>query len=170
MILLSLVLFSEASGVPAPTDLVSDELSLDQVIGDLGTSVAQAKDALAKSASTLGAVYKEVLPQGAVPATAAGFADVLGPGTSTMANFARTLTVRGSETTLKLLLGHGIEGDFKAALSDFPRKPGGKLVSLKHVNEPAAKLAEIFMTTMERWTAEVAARASRARSELMSEK
>ena len=87
-----------------------------------------------------------------------------------MANFARTLTVRGSETTLKLLLGHGIEGDFEAALSAFPRKPGGKLVSLKHLNEPAAKLAEIFMATMERRAAEVAARASKARSESMSEK
>ena len=87
-----------------------------------------------------------------------------------MTSFARTLTVRGSETTLKLLLGHGIEGDFEAALSAFPRKPGGKLVSLKHLNEPAAKLAETFMTIMERRAEEVAARASRARSESISEK
>ena len=87
-----------------------------------------------------------------------------------MASFSRTLTVRCSETTLNLFLGHGIEGDFEAALSAFPRKPGGKLVSLKHVNEPAAKLAEIFMATMERRATEVAARASRARSESMSEK
>ena len=85
-----------------------------------------------------------------------------------MASFARTLTVRGSETTLKLLLGHGIEGDFKAALSDFPRKPDGKLVSLKHLNEPASQLAEIFMTTVERRSVEVANRARRARSESAS--
>ena len=97
-----------------------------------------AKDALAKSTSTLGAVYKNVLPLGEVPATVDGFADVLGPGTSTMASFARALTVRGSESTLKLILGHGIEGNFEAAMSEFPRKPNGKLVSLKHVSEPAA--------------------------------
>ena len=150
-------------GAPAPADVVSDELSLDHVIGDLGAMFVHAKDALAKSTSTLGAVYKNVLPLGEVPATVDGFTDVLGSGTSTMANFARTLTVRSSETTLKLLLGHGIEGDFEAALSDFPRKPGGKLVSLKHVNEPAA-----FMTTMERRSAEVANRARRARSESAS--
>ena len=57
-----MVLFAEAVGVPTPTDMVSDELSLDQVIGNLGATFAQVKDALDKSASTLGAVYKEVLP------------------------------------------------------------------------------------------------------------
>ena len=145
-------------------------MSLDQAMGDLGATFAQAKDALAKSTSTLGAVYKEVLPQGEVPATAEGFADVLGPGTATMASFARALTVRGSESTLKLLLGHEIKGDFEAALTDFPRKPGGKLLPLKHVSEPASRLANICINTMERRVAEVAARASRARSEPMSEK
>ena len=156
--------------MPTPTDMVSDELSLDQVIGDLGATFVQAKDSLAKSASTLGAVYKEVLPLGEVPSTADGFAGVLGPGTSTMANFARALTVRGSESTLKLILGHGIEGNFEAAISDFPRKAGGKLISLKHVSERATRLANLFMNTMECRATEVAARASRARSESMSEK
>ena len=143
-------------------------MSLDRAIGDLDAISTQAKDALAKSTSTLGAVYKGVFPSGQLPSTVDGFADVLGPGTSTMASFARTLTVRGSETTLKLLLGDGIEGDFKAALSDFPQRPDGKLVSLKHVNEPAAQLAEIFMTTVERRSTEVANRARRARSESAS--
>ena len=64
--------------MPTPTDVVSDELSLDQVIGDLGASFVQAKDSLAKSASALGAVYKEVLPLGEVSSTADGFAGVLG--------------------------------------------------------------------------------------------
>ena len=156
--------------MPAPTDMVSDEMSLDQAIGDLGATFVQAKDALAKSTSTLGAVYKEVLPQGEVPANVDGFANVLGPGTSTMASFARALTVRGSESTLKLILGHGLEGDFEAALSEFPRKPGGKLLPLKHVSEPASRLANICINTMERRAAEIATRASRARSEPVSEK
>ena len=148
--------------------MVSDELSLDHVIGDLGAMFVQAKDALAKSTSTLDAVYKNVLPSGEVPATVDGFADVLGPGTSTMASFARTLTVRGSESTLKLILGHGIEGDFEAAMSEFPRKPNGKLVSLKHVSEPASRLANIFMATMERRAAEIATRESRTKPESTS--
>ena len=156
--------------MPTPTDMVSDKLSLDQVIGDLGTQFAQAKDAIAKSTSTLSAVHKNVLPTTEVPSTADGFADVLGPGTSTMMNFAHALTVRGSESTLKLILGHGIEGNFEAAMSDFPRKAGGKPVSLKHVSEPATRLANLFMNTMERRATEVSARASRARSESVSEK
>ena len=156
--------------MPTPTDMVGDELSLDRVIGDLGAQFVQAKDSLAKSASTLGAVYKEVLPLGEVPSTADGFAGVLGPGTSTMASFARALTVRGSESTLKLILGHGIKGDFEAAMSDFPRRPGGKPMSLKSVSEPAARLANMFIATMERRAAEVATRESRARSESVSEK
>ena len=162
------LIFAGAVGAPLGVDQSSGDLSLDRAIGDLDVVSTQAKDALAKSTSTLGAVFKDVFPSSQPPSTVDGFADVLGPGTSTMANFVRTLTVRGSETTLKLLLGHGIEGDFEAALSDFPRKPDGKLVSLKHVNEPAAQLAEIFMTTVERRSAEVANRARRARSESAS--
>ena len=111
---------AEAAGVPAPTDMVSDKMSLDQVIGDLGASVAQAREVLAKSASTLGAVHREVLPHDEVPATADGFLNVLGPGTLTMASFARALTVRGSESTFNLILGHVIEGDFAAAMFDLP--------------------------------------------------
>ena len=78
--MLFLVFVAEAIGVPAPTDMVSDELSLDQVIGDLGATFVQANDALAKSTSTLGDVHQNVLPMKEVPSTADGFADVLGPG------------------------------------------------------------------------------------------
>lgn len=134
----------------------------------LGAMCTQAKDAVAKSASTLGAVYKVVFPTGAVPSTADGFADVFGPGTSTMADFARTLKVRGSESTLKLLMGHGIDCDYEAALSEFPRKPDGKPVSLKGVSGSAARLAEVFMATMERRAVETAARLRRAKSESTS--
>ena len=148
--------------------MASDDLSLEQAVGSLNAMCDQAKDALAKSTSTLGAVYGVVFPTGVVPSTADGFADVFGPGTSTMAEFARTLTVRGSESTLKLLMGHGIDYDYEAALSEFPRKPDGKPVSLKGVSGAAARLAEVFMATMERRAAETAARLRRARSESTS--
>ena len=148
----------EAVGAPASADVASDDLSLEQVVGGLSAVCDQAKDALAKSTSTLGAMYETVFPTGTVPTTADGFANVFGPGTSTMANFARTLTVRGSESTLKLLMGHGIDCDYEAALSEFPRKSDGKPVSLKGVSGAATRLAEVFMATMERRAAETAAR------------
>ena len=103
-----------------------------------------------------------------MPSTADGFADVFGPGTSTMADFARALMVRGLESNLKILLGHGLEGDYEKALSEFPRKADRKFVPLKGVSGPAARLAEIFMATMERRAAEVVARLLRAKSESAS--
>ena len=148
----------EAVGAPAAADASSGDLPLDQVVGGLGAVCTQAKDALTKSASTLGAVYQVVFPTGVVPSTADGFAEVFGPGTSTMANFARVNTVRGSESTIKLLMGHGITCDYEAALSEFPRKPDGKPVSLRGVSGAATRLAEVFMNTMERRAAETAAR------------
>ena len=136
----------------------SDDLPLDQVVGGLGAVCTQAKDALAKLTNTLGVVYKVVFPTGVVPSTADDFADVFGPGTSTMADFARANTVRGSESTIKLLMGHGIDCDYEAALSAFPRKPDGKPISLKGVSGAAARLAEVFMSTMERRELETANR------------
>ena len=149
---------AEAVGTPAPADMASDDLSLEQAVGSLNAMCDQAKDALVKSTSTLGAVYGVVFPTGVVPSTADGFADLFGPGTSTLANFARANTVRGSESTLKLLMGHGVACDYEGALSEFPRKPDGKPVSLKGVSAAATRLAEVFMNTMERRAAETAAR------------
>ena len=40
LLILHVMHFAEAAGVPTPSDMVSDEMSLDQVIGDLGAYVA----------------------------------------------------------------------------------------------------------------------------------
>ena len=140
----------EAAGVPVPVDPSGDKMSLDQAMNDLGVSVAQAWEVLAKSTSTLAAVHKEVLPHDQVPANVDGFLSALGPGSSTMASFTRALTIRGSESTFKLIFVHGIPGDFATAMSDLPRRSNRKAVSLKPVAQPAAQLAETFMATMDR--------------------
>ena len=85
-----------------------------------------------------------------------------------MAKFSRDLTVRGSESTLKLLLGHGIVTDYESALSDFPKKSDGKPLSLKGVNDTAVRLAETCIYTMERRSFAIAPHSRRARSESMS--
>ena len=150
-------------------DSSGDKMSLDTAMNELGESIAQAREALAKSTSTLEAVHKEVPPQNPLPRDADGFLGVLGPGSSTMASFARALTVRGSESTFKMILAHGIPGDFASAMAALPMRSNGKMVSLKRVAQEAAQLAETFMTTMERLTAEAARRASRGTSESASE-
>ena len=149
---------AEAVGALASVDVASDDLSLEQAVGGLGALCNQAKEALAKSTGTLGAVYQVVFPTGVVLSTVDGFADVFDPGTSTMAGFARANTVRGSESTIKLLMGHGIDCDYEAALSAFTQKPDGKPISLKGVSGAAARLAEVFMNTIERRALETANR------------
>jgi len=138
--------------------VANDGPSLEQAVGGLGALCNKAKEALAKSTSTLGAVYQVVFLTGVMPSTVDDFANVFGPGTSTMAGFARANTVRGSKSTIKLLMGHGIVCDYEAALSAFPRKPDGKPISLKGVSGAAARLVEVFMTTMERRAVETATR------------
>ena len=151
-------------------DTLSGPLPVDQVVSKLETATVKAKGTLDSLTSTLGAVHSEVLPSDAVPATAEGFAEALGPGSSTMAEFARELTVRGSEYTLKLLLGHGVVAEYESAMSDFPKKPDGKPVSFKGINDTAVRLAEACISTMERRSNEIAAQSQsrRARSESVS--
>ena len=140
---------------------------LDRVVEKLGAAIQHTKSLLDTSTRTLGHVHKEVLPAAEVPATAQGFSDVLGPGSSTMSAFERDLTVRGSETTLKLLLANGMTAEYEAALSDFPRKPDGRPLALRGVAENAARLAKVSICTMERRAAAMP-KSRRDRSESVS--
>ena len=147
-----------------------DKMLLEQAMNELGESVAQAREVLAKSTSTLEAVHKQVLPHDPLLGDADGFLGVLGPKSSTMASVAPALRVRGSESTFKMILAHGIPGDFAAAMSDLPRRSNGRPVSLKPVSQQAGQLAETFMATMERIAVEATRRASRDASESASER
>ena len=151
-------------------DPSSGRMSLDVAMNELGESIARAREALAKSTSTLEAVHRSVLPQNPLPRDADGFLGVLGPGSSTMASFARALTVRGSESTFKMILAHKIPGDFASAMADVPRRPSGKPVSMKPVAQQASELARAFMATTERLAAEVANRPAKGVSESASER
>ena len=87
-----------------------------------------------------------------------------------MASFARALTVRGSESTFKMILAHKISGDFASAMADLPRRSNGRPVSTKPVAEQAAQLARAFMATTERLAAEAASRPAKGVSESASER
>jgi len=87
---------------------------------------------------------------------------------TTLADFTRAQTVRGSELTFQLILGHGVAGDFEKVASDFPRKPDGKTLSLSGVKAQASQLAAKLVSTFEKRIAkiaELAARKSRSQSE-----
>ena len=87
-----------------------------------------------------------------------------------MASFVRALTVRGSESTFKMILAHMILGDFTSVVADLPRCSNGRPVSLKPVAEQASQLSKAFMTPTERLTSEASHRATRGVSESASER
>ena len=87
-----------------------------------------------------------------------------------MASFTRALTVRGSESTLKMILAHKIPGDFASAVADLPRRSNGRPESTKPVAEQAVQLARAFMATTERLAAEASHRAAKGVSESASER
>ena len=103
-------------------------------------------------------------PPAAVDALAAPFEDA-----TTIADFTRLQTVRGSELTFQLLLGHQVPGDFEKVVSGFPRKPDGRTTSLGGVKERASQLAAQLVALFERALAKAteaaAARKGRSRSQ-----
>ena len=165
----SVVNFAGTEGTSTSTEPSGDPLSLDRAIEELETTVSKTQGDLAVATSTLGALHAGMCPTNPAPSTVEGLAAALGEGSSIVASFARELTVRGSEYTLKLLLGNGVEADFDAALSDFPKKPDGKPLSLRGVTEPSARLSEVCIQTMERRAAAVKSSSRKTRAESVSQ-
>ena len=128
-----------ATPPPEPTD---EDVPLERAVSIFDSMCAYAKDALTKSTGALAAVHKNVFPLRAPPASAEVLAAMLGPESSTMADFTRDQTVRGSELTFNLLLGHGVATDFKKVVAGFPQTPDGRTVKLSAVKDEVARLAE----------------------------
>jgi len=124
---------------------------------------------LAVATSTLGNLHAGMCPTSTAPSTAEGLAAAFGEGSSIVADFACELTVRGSEYTLKLLMGNGVEADFETALSDYPKKQDGKPLSFRGVTEPATRLSELCVRTMERRAEAVMAQSRRNRADSVSQ-
>ena len=162
-LLFALFLNVGVGGDAPPEGTSSANTTLSAAIDLCNRVCACAADAVKKSSSALTNIYQGVFPGQVAPkeaeALAAPFAEA-----NVMTNFIRTQTVRGSELTFRLLLGHGISGDFEAAASDFPRRPDGKFKSLTSVKDKATQLAGKLIDTFERKLAESAAKKGRAPS------
>ena len=72
--------------------------------------------------------------------------------------------VRGSQTTLLILLGHGFEGDFDKAVSGVPRGPDGKMLSLSSFSARSRELAQKLTETLEKQAAKCAEKAKKSAS------
>ena len=86
--------------------------------------------------------------------------ELFGPDSSAVRDFRRENTVRGSHTTLLMLLGHDFKGDFDKAVSGVPRGPDGKVLSLSSFSDLAQKLTE----TLEKQAAKRAKKAKKSTS------
>jgi hypothetical protein len=105
---------------------------------------------LVAASGALGFLHKEMIPAADVPSSVEDLAGAFGAGTTAVMDFARGCTVRGSEYTLKLLLGNGVEVDFERSLSEYPKRSNGKPLSFKDVTDTATRLSEVCIQTMER--------------------
>ena len=129
---------------------------------------AYASAALQKSTGALATVHQSIFPSKPPPVSIDALAAPFEGNATTLADYTRAQTVRGSELTFQLLLGHQVVGDFEKVVSDFPRKPDGRTASLSGVKVQASQLAAKLVATFESRiakAAELAARKSRSQSE-----
>ena len=139
-----------------------------EAVGFIDRVCAYASTALQKSTGALATVHRSIFPSQLPPVAVDALAAPFEGNATTMADYTRAQTVRGSELTFQLLLGHQVVGDFEKVASDFPWRPDGKTASLSGVKARASQLATTLVATFERRIAkarEMAARKGRSQSE-----
>ena len=85
---------------------------------------------MTKAAGALSTVHQGIYPNKPTPSILDVLAAPFNPESSIMADYSHAQTVRGSELTFQLLLGHQIAGDFDKVACEFRKKPDGKTASL----------------------------------------
>ena len=97
---------------------------LDGAVAAVEGAGQQASGLLEKAAGALTSLHGRMLRQGQAPTFLGELAELFGHDGSAIDDFIRhEHTVRGSLTTLLMLLGHGFEGDFDKAMSGLPADP-----------------------------------------------
>ena len=167
---------SEKCGGAPPEGTSSDDVDLANAVGFLdrvcayaSTALQQSTTSLQKSTGALATVHRSIFPSRSPPAAVDALAAPFEDDATTIVDFTRAQTVRGSELTFQLLLGHQVAGDFEKVVSDFPRKPDGKTASLSGVKVQASQLAAKLVATFERRIAKVAEAAAARKSRSQSE-
>ena len=139
-----------------------------EAVGLISRVCAYASAALQQSTGALATVHRSIFPHKPSPAAVDALAAPFEGNATTLVDYTRAQTVRGSELTFQLLLGHQVVGDLEKVVSDFPRKPDGRTASLSGVKAQASQLAAKVIATFEKRiakAAELAARKNRSQSE-----
>ena len=158
---------SEPCGGAPPEESSSENVDLETAVGFVdrahayaSTALQQSSAELQKSKDALASVHRSIFPNQPLPADVNALAAPFEGEATTLADYTRAQTVRGSEFTFRLLLGHEVAGDFEAVASDFPRNPDGKTKSLNSVKARASQLAVKLIDTFERKLARTASDSS----------
>ena len=132
-----------SSSQATPADLEGALAIIEDIGGETSSLLLKAKGALAH-------IHSSVFPKAQPLSSFSELAELFGPETSTLADYRHKHTVRGSQTTSLMLLGHGIEGDFDKAVSGRPCKPNGKALPLGDFSARSLQLAQRLAETMEK--------------------
>ena len=128
---------------------------------------AYAFAAITKASGALTVVHRGMFPHKTAPSNVDGLAAPFGVGSTIMADYSQAQTVRGSEFTFQLLLGHKVDYDYEKVAGEFPKKPDGRTASVSHTKPEASRLAAKLVATYQARVAkslEAAARKSRSES------
>lgn len=105
---------------------------------------------MTKASGALAVVHQGMYPNKPAPSNIEGLAAPFSSGSSIMADYTYAQTVRGSEFTFQLLLGHQVVCDYDKVADEFPKKPDGKTASLSSMKSEASRLAEKVVTTYQK--------------------
>ena len=142
-------------------------MTLSQAVSFIDKVCAYAFAAIRKASGALSVVHQGMFPNKAAPSSVEGLAAPFGAGSMIMADYTRNQTVRGSEFTFQLLLGHKVDCDYEKVAGEFPKKPDGKTASVSHTKSEASRLAQKLVDTYQKRVAkalEAAARKSKSES------
>ena len=107
---------AETCGGAPPEGTSSANVGLTEAVGFIDRVYAYASTALQKSTGALTTVHRNIFPSQLPPVAVDALAAPFEGNVTTMADYTRAQTVRGSELTFQLLLGHQVVGDRKSVV------------------------------------------------------
>jgi len=102
----------------------------------------QVQELMAQAKAGLVRFHQDVFPKKEPPVTIRELVEVIGADEDPLVGYSHAQKRTSAEVALTLAMGHGIEGDFQKAFSEFPRGPDGTPVDLVPFRKQAKRHAK----------------------------
>ena len=133
----------------------------------------QVRELMAQAKAGLVRFHQDVFPEKEPPVTIRELVGVIGADEDPLVGYSHAQTRTGAEVALTLAMGHGIDGDFQKAFSEFPRGPDGTPVDLvpfrKQAKKHARRLAALVAQRAAERDKETTEEAATERAEVATE-